>query len=132
MSKTQNETSGWTMLMRWIARLTGLVAAGLFVAFLFMSGTMVLPSLTWGPQGIPLFIALVAAIAGVLIAWKWELVGGILSIVGSLAIMALVCAGSGGDMLFCALLFTLPILVAGLLYLGCCWRKRSVSRAQKA
>jgi hypothetical protein len=92
----------------------------------------VLPTLSWEPQGIPLLVALVVAITGVLIAWKWELVGGALSIGGSLAIIGLVCAGSGADMLFCALLFTLPILVAGALYLGCCWRKRAASRAQEA
>ncbi len=110
---------GWTSAMRWAARIIGLVAAGLFVLFLAVSGARVLPALTWtSPQGIPLLLVLLVALAGVLIAWRWELVGGLLALAGALAIMGLVCAGSGTDMLFCSVLFTLPLVVAGVLYLG--------------
>ncbi|MFC2029500.1 hypothetical protein ACFLWA_02085 [Chloroflexota bacterium] len=129
---TDNEKSGngWTGAMRWAARIVGLVAAGLFVAFLLVSGPRVLPALSWtSPQGIPLLFVLLIALAGVLIAWRWELVGGLLAVAGGLAIMGLVCAGSGIDMLYCAVLFTLPLLLAGVLYLACCARSRAATPA---
>jgi hypothetical protein len=62
---------------------------------------------------------------GAIVAWKWELLGGILTFAGALLIMALVCAGSGSDMLYCAFLFAAPLLVTGVLLLGCCWRDRA-------
>lgn len=124
-----HKDSGWTTVIRITARLLGLAAVGLFVAFVIVSGALVFP-LSWtDPQGVPLLAALAVALAGVIMAWRWELVGGVMAIVGAVAIIALVCAGSGTDMLFCAFLFTLPLLVAGALYLGCCWRTRAVSRA---
>jgi peptidoglycan/LPS O-acetylase OafA/YrhL len=111
--------------MRWVARILALIATGLFVYFLVESGAEVVSSLAWGPQGFPLLIGLAVALIGLLLAWRWELLGGVMAVVGGVATMALVCIGSGPDMLFCALLFTLPILVAGVLYLGCCWRTRA-------
>ena len=130
MTEVQKGTNGWTKAMRWGARLIGLVAVGLFVAFIAVSGSIVFPTLSFSnPQGIPLFIALLVALAGVLLAWRWELVGGLMAIGGSAAIMLLVCAGSGTDMLYCGFLFTLPLLLAGALYLGCCARTKAVQRA---
>ena len=115
-----------TKTMRWVARLLGLLAAGLFILFAVEYGTGILPALQWNhPQGMPLLIILLAALAGALVAWRWELTGGILTFASALAIMALVCLGSGTDMLYCAFLFALPLLAAGALYLGCCWRKRT-------
>lgn len=125
----EKNVNDWTPVVRGIARVLGLVAAGLFAAFLFVSGAIVFP-LSWSdPQGIPLLLALLVAVAGVLVAWRWELIGGVMAVGGAVAIVALVCAGSGSDMLLCALLFTLPLLIAGFLYLGCCWRQRVISRA---
>ena len=131
MSKVQQK-DGSTTAMRWTARILALLAVGLFVLFAVELGSKVFPTLSWGPQGIPLMVALVVALAGVVVAWRWELVGGIMTVAGVAAIMALVCTGSGTDMLFCAFLFTLPLLVAGALYLGCCWRTRRTKVAQEA
>jgi hypothetical protein len=124
MTQVYEEKNGWTTLMRWTARLLALVAMGLFVWFAVEFGGEVLTDLSWGPQGIPLLFGLIVALVGLLIAWRWEMVGGVMAMGGSLLIMALVCLGSGLDMLFCAVLFTLPILIAAGLYLGCCWRSR--------
>lgn len=131
---TGNETNnGWTAVMRWTARLMALVTGGLFVYFAVEFGSKVFPSLSWGsPQGMPLLLGLLVALGGALIAWRWELIGGVMAVAGAVLVMALVCAGSGLDMLFCALLFTLPLLVTGALYLGCCWRKRATTRSQSA
>ena len=88
-----------------------------------------LPALGWSPQGIPLLIGLAVGLVGLLIAWRWELVGGVMAVAGAAGTMALVCLGSGTDMLYCAFLFTAPILVAGALYLACCWRKQDTTAA---
>jgi peptidoglycan/LPS O-acetylase OafA/YrhL len=132
MSKDSQERNGSTTMMRWIARILALVAVGLFVFFAIDFGARVFPTLSWGPQGIPLLVALGIALAGVLVAWRWELVGGIMTVAGAAGIMGLVCLGSGTDMLFCAFLFTLPLLVAGVLYLGCCARTRLAKVAQES
>lgn len=130
MAEVQKGTNGWTAAMRWGARLIGLAAVGLFVAFIVVSGKIVFPTLSFSnPQGFPLLVALVVALAGALVAWRWELVGGLMTVGGAAAVMLLVCAGSGTDMLYCGLLFTLPLLVAGALFLGCCARTRIVQRA---
>jgi uncharacterized integral membrane protein len=127
MSQVRNAGNGWTTSMRWTARIVGLIAAGLFVAFLVVSGATVFSSFSWlSWQGLPLLIALVAAVAGALLAWRWELVGGAMTSIGALTIIGLVCLGSGGDMFLCSLFFTLPLLVAGALHLGCCARTRLV------
>ncbi len=132
MSNVQQKRDGSTTAMRWTARILALLAIGLFVFFAVEVGSRVFPTLSWGPQGIPLMAALVVALAGVVVAWRWELVGGIMTVAGVAGIMALVCAGSGTDMLFCAFLFTLPLLVAGALYLGCCYRTRMAKVAQES
>jgi hypothetical protein len=119
--------------MRWTARLLGLLAIALFALFIYMSGAQVLPALSWtDPQGMPLMLFLVIALAGVLLAWRWQLVGGLMTTGGAAAIIALVCGGSGFDMFLCGLFFTLPLLVTGALHLGCCWRTKAVARSQAA
>lgn len=125
------QPNGWTRVMRWVARILALVVIGLFVVFAVQSGSKVLSALSFDdPQGLPLLLALLLALAGVLIAWRWELVGGIMAIVGAIAIVSLTCLGSGSDMLLCSLLFTGPLLLAGILYLGSCLRTvRGVQQA---
>jgi len=72
-----------------------------------------------------MMIALLVAVAGVVAAWRWELGGGVLAIAGSVAIVLLVVLGSGLDMLVPAVVFVAPLVLAGLLYLGCCARCRA-------
>jgi len=125
MTEVRKAQDGWTMAMRWAARVLALLVAGLFVWFLVEFGARVLLALPWlDPQGVPLLAALLVALAGVLVAWRWELAGGLLALAGALAIVALVAVGAGLDTVYTALLFTAPLLVAGALYVGCCARGR--------
>ena len=120
MTTTRQTASGWIRSLRWVARSIGLCVAALFVFFMFESGARFVPALPWAdPQGMPLFLALLVAVAGLLLAWHHEAVGGIIAVAGALLILALVFLGSGPGMLLGALLFTLPLLAAGCLYLGC-------------
>ncbi len=118
--------------LRWVARSIGLCVAALFVFFMIDSGARLIPALPWTePQGMPLFLVLLAAVAGLLLAWRYEAVGGLLAVAGALVILALVFLGSGPSMLLGALFFTLPLLVAGCLYLGC-WQSEAGLDQQNA
>jgi hypothetical protein len=125
MTKTRKGGSVWASAMRWAARLLALVTAGLFVVFVADNGPTALGSLSWAsPRGVPLLLALLVALAGLLFAWRWELLGTTVAASGAASIVLLVCAGSGFELLRCALLFTSPLLLASALYLGSSWRRR--------
>jgi hypothetical protein len=133
MTKEEGKPNGWTKVLRWSARLLGLVTVGLFVAFLIVSGAFVFPALTWSsPQGWPLLIALAVAIVGVIVMWRREFIGSLITLAGVVAVIGLVCWGSGTDMLLCAFMFILPLLIAALLSLGCCVRTRLAGTSQEA
>ncbi|MFC2046498.1 hypothetical protein ACFLTC_03140 [Chloroflexota bacterium] len=126
MTADRKEGNGWTKAMRGLARLLALIAGGLMILFVVETGPKALAELPWGsPQGMPLLLGVLVALVGVLLAWRWELIGGVMAVGGAVAVMALACAGSGFQLFRCALLFTAPFLMAGALYLGCCWRKRT-------
>jgi hypothetical protein len=111
--------------MRWIARALGLLASGPFVLFLIYSGARIFPKLSWSSlRGMPLFIVLAMATVGVLIAWRWEIIGGAIAVVCAIAISALVYLGSGLVVFSAALMASVPFFVTGILFLGCCWRTR--------
>ncbi len=127
MTESGKARDGWTAALRWTARIFAVLVVVLLLWFLVESGTRVLAGLRLGQmQGLPLLLALAVAVIGVVIAWRWELVGGILALLGALAVIALVVAGSGVDTLTAALLFAAPLLVAGAFYLGCSARCRAM------
>ncbi len=133
MATDQKGGNGWTGLMRWTARILALIVGGLFAYFAVEFGAKAFSSLSLtSAQGLPLLLGLLVAILGTLIAWRWELVGGVMAVAGAVVVMALVCVGSGLDMLYCAFLFTLPLLTAGVLYLGCCWQTRQTRSLHSA
>lgn len=111
--------------MRWIARALGLLASGPFVLFLIYSGARIFPKLSWSSlRGMPLFIVLAMATVGILIAWRWEMIGGAIAVFCAIAISALVYLGSGRGVILAALMISVPFFIAGVLFLGCCWRTR--------
>lgn len=122
MTLRRQTASRWISVARWVARTMALCVAVFFAFFMIESGLRLVPVLPWTqPQGMPLFVVLLAAVAGLLLAWRKEAVGGVIAVGGALVILGLVYLGSGPTMLLGALFFTLPLLVAGCLYLGC-WR----------
>ena len=52
------------------------------------------------------------------LAWRWELLGGVLAIIFCV-INLLLYAATGRDRFFSVLLITLPVLIPGILYLIC-------------
>ena len=121
-----------TSVMRWAWRLIGLVAVGLFVLFLAERGDRILSELSWSdPQGVPLLVAMMVAVAGLLVGWILEIAGGLMTLGGAIAIPVLVYLGSGPTLLLAALILSLPLFVCGGLCLGCCWRTRRASMSQQ-
>lgn len=125
MTAVRGSDDGLTTGMRWGARILGLLASGLFVFFLVCAGVGVCRMLSWGSlRGMPLFVVLTVAAVGVLIAWRWETVGGAMAVVGAVALGVLVYFGSGRKVFSTALMISLPFFVAGVLFLACRWRTR--------
>jgi hypothetical protein len=116
-----------TIASRWLARLLGLLASGPFLLFLVFLGATVCPRLSWSsPQGMPLFCILIMATVGVLIAWRWEMVGGLIVLLSASAVHVLVYLGSGRAASPPTLMVSVPYFVAGMLFLIAYWGKRQV------
>jgi hypothetical protein len=123
VQQTGDYLTGW---MRWIARLGSLLMAALFVLFVTGPGARLYATLSWSsPRGMPLLVILGVTTLSALVAWRWEMIGGLAAVVGAAAVAALVYFGSGGDRFASLLMVALPLLVVGALFLGCCRRARS-------
>jgi hypothetical protein len=126
MTTVQQTGDPSTKTMRWIARILGLLASGLFLFFLICTGAEICPTLSWiSPRGMPLFIVLAVAAVGVLVAWRWELIGGTMAALSAIVTSTLVYFGSGRAVLSTALMIGLPFFISGVLFLACCWRTRT-------
>ncbi|MEI8371450.1 MAG: hypothetical protein WCJ35_01315 [Planctomycetota bacterium] len=64
----------------------------------------------------PLFAGMLMLVVGLIVAWKWERIGGLLTLSG-LAFIAVVTGDLPPNEIFW------PTLAVGLIYLGCGWRK---------
>jgi hypothetical protein len=71
----------WLLLvLRWLARITGLILVGLVLLFVVGEGP---PNPVWQPFSVQLeFLAMFLMLAGFLLGWRWEAAGGILAVVG--------------------------------------------------
>ena len=71
----------WLLLvLRWLARITGLMLAGLGLFFVVGEGP---PHPVRQPISVQLeFLAMLLMLAGFLLGWRWEAAGGILAVVG--------------------------------------------------
>jgi anti-sigma-K factor RskA len=122
-----------TVVARWIARMLGLLASVPFVLFLVFLGATICPRLSWSnPRGMPLLCVLSAATVGVLIAWRWEMIGGAMAVVAAVAISGLVYFGSARTVFPAAMMASVPYFVAGVLFLACCWRTRRAQSRRDA
>jgi hypothetical protein len=71
----------WLLLvLRWLARITGLILAGLVLLFVVGEGP---PNPVRQPFSVQLeFLAMFLMLVGFLLGWRWEAAGGILAVVG--------------------------------------------------
>jgi high-affinity Fe2+/Pb2+ permease len=68
--------------------------------------------------------------ASVPIACRWELIGGLMAVLGAVALNALVYFGSGRAVFSTALMISSPFFIVGGLFLVCRWRTRQAQRQQ--
>jgi len=100
--------------LRWLARGLGTLASAFFLFFVF-GQSLGKPDST---PSTPFFL-LGLAIAGILLAWRWERVGGSVAIVASVALGLVVYSSGPADPMLGALFYALPFLIPGVLFLIC-------------
>jgi hypothetical protein len=105
-------------VLRWTARILG--TAILILIATFAIGEGVPNPLATTIREDLLSVALLTMLVGLVAAWRWEGIGGLL-ILGGLAFFAVVNHGVPLNLVFA------PMLVVGLIYLGCGWR-RAITR----
>jgi len=109
--------------VRWIGRILGVLLVGLFLVFMIGQG---FNPLTLNGTEIRLASALFIALAGMLLVWRRELLGGTMVVAGMLAFYSINFATSGR--LPSGSIFPL-CFVPGILALVCWWKGRMNSSA---
>ena len=103
---------------RWTARAVGTAILALVVAIAIGEGV---PNPLAQPVEVNLLsVAMLTMMTGLIIAWKWEGVGGLL-ILGGFGFFAAVNHGIRLNVVFG------PLLATGLMYLACWWMNKSPS-----
>jgi len=121
---TGSRMTGW---IRWTARVTGLLNGMVWLSQ--VPGIMVYSNI---PIPLPVQVALlITPMAGVIIAWRWEGIGGAVLVTGAIVFcvlpaMAYAAAGRGLNLSLTGTLLILPGLIAGVLFLICWKRERSL------
>ncbi|MGD2103596.1 MAG: hypothetical protein PVJ55_00590 [Anaerolineae bacterium] len=118
--------------LAWAARALGVLVSGPFVYFLLFRSSQVVPNLSWrAPNQLPLLFAWIAVLTGVVLAWRWEMIGGTVTAVSAVLVVALGYLGCGADELLTCTVVAGPYLLTGLVLIGCCWgRERLRSSGQ--
>ncbi|MCD6239542.1 MAG: hypothetical protein J7K51_09585 [Thermotogae bacterium] len=106
---------------RRIARGIGTLA-GAYWAFILLIQAI------WGDttvssEGMILAGLIIIMVIGVVIAWHWEGLGGIIVVIGSIALGTFAYITAGHNKLFAVSVTGLPFLVAGILFLTSYWKK---------
>jgi hypothetical protein len=117
--------------LRWTAILLAVLASGPFITFLLFRAGEVLPKLSWrAPNHMPLFVAWLAVMAGVLVSLRWQMIGGLVMATSAITVGVLGYLGCGaGELLTCTLVAG-PYLISGLLLLGCCWAREQLTSSE--
>lgn len=110
-------------IIRWAPRVIGILAILFISLFAFDSFS---PDKTFGQNLLSLLIHLLPSIALlilVLIAWKWELAGGIIFLLAGIAWSVFIYIGNlkrtgvPGKALMVVLILGLPLVIAGILFI---------------
>lgn len=71
-----------------------------------------------------LFVLVLMATIGLVAAWRWECLGGLVAVVGAISVAALVFTTFEANRLLATFVYSSPFLVAGALCLVDWWRHR--------
>ncbi|MEA2008145.1 MAG: hypothetical protein U9O54_03415 [Chloroflexota bacterium] len=111
MNTSSNGSPKW---LQWLARGLGTLASVFWVFSLGMHAIVGEEELTG--EGILLGSLVVICVIGVIIGWYREKTGGIVTIVGGLALCVFAYISAGRNEWFAVLVSGLPFLVAGVLF----------------
>ena len=129
MVKRDRAVDGRTKWMRWIARGLGSLVAALWA--LIGISEIAFPHTPPSPeaelQGTILVILGATVILGVLLAWRWERLGGTILVLGAIAVSTFGYITAGRHKGWVMLFSGGPYLVVGALFLAC-WRRSPRSR----
>jgi len=71
-----------------------------------------------------LFLLMLFATVGLVLTWRWECLGGMVAIIGSLAVASVVYSTFSENRLLAMLVYSSPFLVAGSLCVADWWKHR--------
>ena len=71
-----------------------------------------------------LFVLMLVATAGLVVTWKWECLGGVVAVLGSMAVAVVVYSTFAENRLLATLIYSSPFLVAGSLCVADWWKHR--------
>ena len=128
MTTMNNDTQPVAQWIRWIAlAISSLTAAYwllILINILLCELVVGCVSVTWD-IALLLFLV-VASIASVAIAWRWENIGGPVLILWGLSFTVIAYVTSRPHQAFSMLVTGVPFLIAGLLFLASWWSRRIV------
>ncbi len=135
MKDVQPAMSHWSMVIRWIARLSSLAINSVFLLILVLALTT-----EDKPQGviaaIPVFVSLALTMVSCFAAWRWERAGGIAVLVGAICLGVAAYSALrtyGVDPHFVVpLVYAVPFLFVGALFLWAAWGQNGFGRRTKA
>jgi hypothetical protein len=108
----------WIPTLRRLTRLWSavVIALGLFIfiAHIFETPEVPLDPYPWWENLMP--ISLMIAIGGLAVSWRWEAIGGVITLVFCLVNVLLYLA-TGREQVGAVMLITLPVFLPGLLFL---------------
>ena len=118
-----------TKWIRWIARICSIVIIGFTLVMVIAHVVIPDPNATdYPPIENLLPLAMCLSVLGLGVAWRWEGLGGAISVAFFLANLGLYWAIRQKFFPLRALAVLSPVLITGTLFLVCWWRTRSSSR----
>lgn len=110
----------WTRAVGLLAVLTALLYLRAMTSgsFLYRGSSETLP------VSIILFGLMLVATAGLVLAWRWECAGGVIAILGSLAVASVVYSTFSENRLLAILVYSSPFIVSGSLCVADWWKHR--------
>lgn len=130
MNNLANQYDRTTKILRWIARILGtlIVLFWLVVALAYGTGE---PS-EQGLEDIIMTILVVGTTIGILLAWKLERIGGIITLLFGIAHSIFALFASGHNHAFAMLISGGPFIVIGILFVIVSARSTRVSISQNS
>jgi hypothetical protein len=115
MNNRANRYDRTTKTLRWIARIFGTLIVLLWLIVALAYGTLEPSEL--GAEDIMMAILVVGTTIGVLLAWKLERIGGIITLLFGIAHSIFALFASGHNHAFAMLISGGPFIVIGILFL---------------